>query len=100
MGDAKTPEPLLTAQFIIALCGLVILALTLTGVFLIKDLSPLQGTIAGAVVSGIMGSIMQFFFGSSKSSQGKDDLIASKIPNPAPVAAAPAPVVPPLVAAP
>lgn len=65
-------EPLITPTFILAIYALTILAGALAGVFLIRDMTPLQGTIAGSVVSGILTGVLGFYFGSSKGSQAKD----------------------------
>ena len=74
-----TPEPLLTAQFVVAMFALLILAATIAGVMLIKDLTPLQGTIAGSVVGGALTNVLGFYFGSSQGSQKKDAVIAEKV---------------------
>lgn len=92
--DPKLPEPLITGQFIIGIFALVILTGTLVGVFLIKDLSPLQGTIAGSVVTGTLGAVLQFYFGSSKGSQAKDQVLAQQVPT-APLATTTTTVTPP-----
>jgi hypothetical protein len=70
-------EPLWSPQLIIALYGLTIVAGTILGVFLYKDLSPLQGGIAGSAIGTGFGGIVGFYFGSSKSSQNKDTTLAS-----------------------
>jgi len=74
----KPAEPLVTAQFLIATYAMTILAATIAGVMLLKDLTPLQGTIAGSVVSGSLAAVLQFYFGSSKGSQSKDAVIAQQ----------------------
>lgn len=81
---AKPAEPLLTAQFIVALYALTILAATIAGVMLIKDLTPLQGTVAGSVVSGALTGVLGFYFGSSKGSQTKDVTNAQMLLTPTP----------------
>lgn len=79
----KAPEPLLTAQFIVAIYALTILAATMVGVMLVRDLTPLQGAIASSVVTGSLTGVLGFYFGSSKGSQNKDTAIIEKsIPPP------------------
>lgn len=66
------PEPLLTAQTLIALAGVVMVAGTIIGVFLKGDPPTLQ-LVVGLVMGTFGSSIFQFYFGSSRSSQRKDD---------------------------
>jgi len=60
------PESLQSQTFIVSAGFILILAGTLVGVFLIKDMSPLQGTIAGSVVSGILSGLGGYYFAASK----------------------------------
>ena len=69
-------DPLVTPQFVIALVGLAVLAGTIAAVFTVKEVTALQGTIAGSVISGCLG-IFGFYFGSSKGSQNKDATMAA-----------------------
>ena len=95
------PETLLTAQFVIALCGLGLAAGTIAALFMVKEVTALQGTIAGSIISLAVGNVMQFYFGSSKGSQDKDAKIVTQSAPPPPgstttttTTAAPAPPTP------
>lgn len=66
------PESLQSQTFLVSLGLMLILAGTLMGVFLIKDMSPLQGTIAGSVVGGILGGLCGYYFASSKHGPATD----------------------------
>jgi hypothetical protein len=83
-------EPLITPQSIIGIIGMLILAGTVAAVFYVGDPETRSQTIGGVLAIG--GTIVGFYFGSSKGSASKDAaLIAAAVP-PAPPAPA---VVPP-----
>ena len=59
-------EALVSPQFIIALVFAAILGMVLWFVFTKNELSSTQGAIAGSLVSGVLGAILGFYFGASK----------------------------------
>jgi multisubunit Na+/H+ antiporter MnhC subunit len=69
---APLPEPLFTAQTLIAMAGVLIVAGTIAGVFLKGDQATLQ-LVIGLVIGAFGSPVFQFYFGSSKGSQRKDE---------------------------
>jgi hypothetical protein len=69
---APLPEPILTAQTIIAMAGILMVAGTIIAVFLKGDAAT-QQLVVGFVMGTFGSSVFQFYFGSSRGSQRKDD---------------------------
>jgi len=85
---APPPDPLISPQTIVAVIGMLIVAGTVAAVFVIGTPETKSQTVGGVIAIG--GTIIGYYFGSSRGSQAKDaGLIAA--------AAAAAPPVPPVV---
>ena len=90
---AAPPEPLLTPQVIIGLVSMAIAGGTIATVLYQGDPQLRSQALVGAI--GYGGTILGWFFGSSKGSQAKDQTIAAQA-----AAASSAPAAPPAPAAP
>jgi hypothetical protein len=84
-------DSLRSPQFIVAMYGMTIAALTTMCVMLVKDLNALQGAIAGTVIATSLMP-MAFYFGSSKGSQDKTTIATQTAPTTTTVNAPPATV--------
>jgi hypothetical protein len=71
-------DSLLSPQSIVAIIILIIVAGTVLGVFWRGD-AAIMNSIAGLVVGSGIGAVTGFYFGSSRSSQVKDVLLAQKV---------------------
>lgn len=76
----KTLDSLLSPQFILLNEAMLLVGIVAGAVIWRGDASQIN-LVLGAVI-GYGSAVMQFYFGSSRSSQAKDDVIASKVPAP------------------
>lgn len=87
MSDTTTPVPpapptlpadsLWTPQTIIGLYALTIGACTIAGIFFIGDKPTIAQTVGGVMT--ILGTVVGFYFGSSRGSQAKDERAAQPV---------------------
>lgn len=68
----NTPESLQSQTFLVSMYLLTILSGVLVGVFMVHDLTPLQGSIAGSVVGAILGGLGGYYFAASKHPAASD----------------------------
>jgi hypothetical protein len=75
--QAAANDSLGSQQFVLATIVLTIVAGTVIAVFLKGD-PAVQNVVAGTVIGTGMGSVVGFYFGSSKGSQNKDSILAAQ----------------------
>lgn len=85
MNDEDTPDVRFNRRFIAYFAvGLCLAAMAYIGAITFipfpKDNAQFANTVLGFIMGTVMASPIGFFFGSSKSSQAKDEMIASAIP--------------------
>lgn len=96
MSDDDTPDSRFNRRFIAYFAvGLCLAAMAYIGAITFvsfpKDNAQFANTVLGFIMGTVMASPIGFFFGSSKSSQAKDEMIAQALPgSDAPPPAAPA----------
>jgi len=81
VSDTATPvatDSLWSPQTIVGLVAMAITAGTIGAIFMVGDKPTIAQTVGGVMT--LAGTVVGFYFGSSKGSQSKDNLIAASTP--------------------